>query len=170
MSAVESSVVLAMSTLDSAFVFDTVRQRAAMGRAIFLVVPVRTTLRGERDGLDSEHARWSHEHPAVTTARWHLRHILQTWRRAGIEVQGEVGAADPVRAVGDVVGRIGPGEVIVSRMPGRPTPWLRRDLPRRLQQVLDIPVIVIEPSAKPEATRPTGGASSRGTRALVSRR
>jgi hypothetical protein len=61
---------------------------------------------------------------------------------AGSHVEGIVGDADPFLAVRDAVERFGFDEIIVSTLPARVSRWLRRDLPKRVQQ-FGIPVTVV---------------------------
>src|SRR5438067_12446705 len=53
---------------------------------------------------------------------------------AGGHVDGFVGDSDPYIAVHDAVTGIGIDEIIISTLPTRASHWLRRDLPRRVEQ------------------------------------
>jgi len=61
---------------------------------------------------------------------------------AGGHVEGLIGDSDPFIAVRDAVTRLSIDEIIVSTLPARVSHWLRRDLPRRLQQ-FGLPVTVV---------------------------
>ena len=61
---------------------------------------------------------------------------------AGSHVEGLVGGSDPFEAVRETLERGGFDEVIVSTLPQRVSHWLRRDLPRRVQE-LGLPTTVV---------------------------
>jgi hypothetical protein len=61
---------------------------------------------------------------------------------AGHRVDGVIGDSDPFVAVRDAVTRIGVDEIIISTLPARVSHWLRRDLPRRVEQ-FGLPVTVV---------------------------
>ncbi len=57
-------------------------------------------------------------------------------------VEGVVGHTDPYVAVQEAVTGIGVDEIIISTLPARASHWLRRDLPRRVEQ-FGLPVTVV---------------------------
>ncbi len=61
---------------------------------------------------------------------------------AGTHVQGIIGDSDPFVAVRDSVTRLEIDEIVVSTLPARVSRWLRRDLPRRVQE-FGLPVTVV---------------------------
>ncbi len=63
-------------------------------------------------------------------------------RAAGRPVAGLIGDADPLVAIEDALAASAYDEVIISTLPERVSRWLRRDLPRRVQQ-LGLPVTVV---------------------------
>lgn len=60
----------------------------------------------------------------------------------GGHVEAVVGDSDPFVAVRDAVTTIGIDEIIISTLPERVSHWLRRDLPRRVEQ-FGLPVSVV---------------------------
>ena len=91
----------------------------------------------------------SREELAWLAARRRLHEELLRLRRLGAEVEGEVGEADPVAAIKEVLGRQQVNEIILSTLPQRRSRWLARDLPRRVQRDFGLPVthVVSEPGA-----------------------
>ena len=69
---------------------------------------------------------------------------------AGREVTGEVGSADPLAAIQDVLGRERFDELVISTQPQRFSRWLRLDLPSKARG-LGLPVTHIEAEEVAEA-------------------
>jgi hypothetical protein len=63
---------------------------------------------------------------------------------AGATADGEVGDANPVKAVAAALKRRPADEIIVSTLPARMSRWLRQDLPRRLEHEFGLPVTHVE--------------------------
>jgi hypothetical protein len=68
---------------------------------------------------------------------------------AGRELTGEVGDADPLAAIQDVLSREHVDEILISTLPGRVSRWLRLDLPSKARG-LGKPVIHVESEEVPE--------------------
>jgi hypothetical protein len=76
---------------------------------------------------------------------------------AGGHVDGLIGDSDPFVAVRYAVTTRAIDEVIISTLPARVSRWLRRDLPRRVEQFgLPVTVVTARQSDRP---LPTGAAS-----------
>ena len=77
-------------------------------------------------------------------ARRRLDHARVLFESEGWSVTGEVGDANPVDAVGEVLRREGVDAfdaVIVSTLPPRISKWLRLDAPARIRRNFAIPVV-----------------------------
>jgi hypothetical protein len=61
---------------------------------------------------------------------------------AGGHVDGVIGSNDPFVAVREAVTKIGFDEILISTLAARVSHWLRRDLPRRVEQ-FGLPVAVV---------------------------
>ena len=74
---------------------------------------------------------------------------------AGGHVDGVIGNNDPFVAVREAVTNIGFDEILISTLPARVSHWLRRDLPRRVEQFgLPVTVVTAEQSKR---LMPDGG-------------
>jgi hypothetical protein len=76
----------------------------------------------------------------------------------GGRVNGVVGDTDPFIAVREAVTNIGIDEIIISTLPVRISHWLRRDLPRRVEQ-FGLPVIVVTAQQSERAVTEHGWAT-----------
>jgi hypothetical protein len=73
---------------------------------------------------------------------------------AGGHVDGVVGNNDPFVAVREAVTNIGFDEILISTLPARVSHWLRRDLPRRVEQFgLPVTVVTAEQSKRQMSDR-----------------
>ena len=69
---------------------------------------------------------------------------------AGGHVDGVIGNNDPFVAVREAITNIGFDEILISTLPARVSHWLRRDLPRRVEQFgLPVTVVTAEQSKRP---------------------
>ena len=59
---------------------------------------------------------------------------------AGAPVEGRLGDPDPFLAIREITSQRQFDEVIISTLPERMSRWLRRDLPRRVRDEIDLPV------------------------------
>jgi nucleotide-binding universal stress UspA family protein len=74
----------------------------------------------------------------------------------GIEATGEIGDANPIQAVNDVMLRQTFDEIIVSTLPPGPSHWLRADVPSRIRRHFSQPVIHVEAKAVDTHAIPRG--------------
>jgi flavin-binding protein dodecin len=73
-----------------------------------------------------------------------LRDFIDQITDLGGQVTGEVGGADPLRAVQQVLYRSTFDEIILSTLPAGISRWLRMDLAARLRRTTDVPVTHLE--------------------------
>jgi hypothetical protein len=117
-------LVVANRTAATHRLLETVRQRRKRGPCEFaLLIP---------DVSDRRQADWT------------LDNALPLLRRAGGQVEGIVGGADPFDSVQTAVrdGRF--DEIIISTLSSKTSKWLRRDLVRRVEG-LGLPVTAVQP-------------------------
>jgi flavin-binding protein dodecin len=65
---------------------------------------------------------------------------LARLKEASYDVSGEIGEADPIRAINKVLSRSSFDEIILSTLPSGLSRWLRADLPRRVERETRLPV------------------------------
>jgi GABA permease len=76
-------------------------------------------------------------------ARLRLEYGLSSLRALGATVDGEVGDANPSKAIADVLKRKEFDEVVLSTLPKGISRWLGLDIPHLVQRRFHIPVTVI---------------------------
>ena len=82
-------------------------------------------------------------------ARGRLEYGLSILRKLGATVDGEVGDANPAKAITDVLKRKSFDEVVLSTLPKGISRWLGLDIPHQIQRRFHIPVTVIKVQASP---------------------
>jgi hypothetical protein len=113
-----------------------VRRRAQAGPARFhLLVPA--TPRGLHRVVDPEVSGREEAARQLDLALELLREA------AGSEVTGNVGSADPVAAIADVINDRRVHEIIISTLPRRLSRWMHIDLPSKVRG-MNIPVTHVE--------------------------
>jgi hypothetical protein len=145
-------LVVANQTLGGDQLLEKLRERMAAGPSHFHVL-VPATPAGQlephlvyQDPTKGE-PKASAEELGWAAARQRLYEELLRLRRLGAEVDGEVGEADPVAAIKEVLSSQQVDEIILSTLPQRRSRWLARDLPGRVQRNFGLPVthVVSEP-------------------------
>jgi hypothetical protein len=128
-------LVVAHQTLGSPELLDALRARLAEGACQFhLVVP---ELHRGGEGLT-----WT-EGKVRAEAKRRLEEARLAFLAEGLAVTGEVGDANPVDAVAEVLRRDGGDAydgVIVSTLPIGVSKWLKLDAPTRIQRATRLPV------------------------------
>jgi len=92
---------------------------------------------------------------AEARARHRLAGALARFRAEGASALGEVGHADPVRAVRDVLERQSFDEVIVSTLPPGESSW--SGLPEALARVTGLPVAHVAADGEPLSVQSAAG-------------
>lgn len=115
-------LVVANETLAAPHLAERLHARAAEGPASFHLVVPASPEGGE------------------TQARWRLEHALERFRAAGLQIDGEVGPADPLEAVAQTLEERRADEIILSTLRPGLSRWLGMDLERRIERRWRIPV------------------------------
>jgi len=133
-------LVVANQTLAAEPLVSRVRELARAAPSSFHVVVPATPPR--------DHV-WT-EGEARATARSRLDEALARFAQLGTEVEGEVGDANPMLAIGDALRDHGPfDEIVISTLPKGLSKWLKLDLPHRVEASFGLRVthVVEEPAA-----------------------
>ena len=68
---------------------------------------------------------------------------IEQLQKLGAEVDGEVGNANPAKAVQDALSRRQYDEIILSTLPSGVGRWMSQDLPHRVRRMFKGPVKVV---------------------------
>jgi hypothetical protein len=142
-------LVVANETVGGAELMGALGEIALAGQARFHAVA---------PALNSRLKTWtSDEDPARAAAQQRLDATLKRLRDVEIEVDGEVGDADPLIAVADTVRTFRPTEIVVSTHPEGRSNWLERGVVAALLDRYDIPVthVVVDLEAQGASLRDT---------------
>ena len=138
-------LVVGNQTLGSEQFRAVIRERVAAGPCRFHVVVPATRPR--------DHVFWS-EGEATAVACRRLDEAVARMHAEGAITTGEVGDANPVLAVIDVLRREGFDEIILSTLPPGLSRWIHQDLPHRLARRTSLRVChVVADVPVPEVTR-----------------
>jgi hypothetical protein len=91
----------------------------------------------------AEHATWTEGEAKALAARRMEEALAHFGEAGGIDVDGVVGDAHPVRAIDDVLIEAPHDEIILSTLPPGVSRWLKLDLPRRVEQRFALPVTTV---------------------------
>ena len=92
---------------------------------------------------------------ARAAARERLEQSLSRLRAAGVEADGELGAAEPVQAIEDALRTFGADEIIISTHPEGRSHWLERGVVSVARERFDVPIthVVVDLAAEVEEVR-----------------
>jgi GABA permease len=127
-------LVVANQTLGGTALIHAVSLRARAGDVIHIVVPATEPA--------DEHA--SAGGTAAGSSQLRLHEALDRLRAAGVDATGAVGAADPIRAIGDALAAERYSSIVISTLPAGLSRWLHADLPHRAAREFELPVEWIE--------------------------
>jgi hypothetical protein len=85
----------------------------------------------------------SADQEATAQARRRLEHLLGRLQELGAKAEGELGHADPLKAIASALASREFDEVILSTLPQPISTWLRMDLPHQVQRRCGLPVVTI---------------------------
>ena len=102
------------------------------GSCVPAVRPASARTEDRSYGSDAGDYGWAESGELFAQQR--LDRELQRLHEAGAEADGEVGDADPYKAVSSTMAAKKFDEIILSTMPRARSRWLRQDLPRKLQK------------------------------------
>jgi hypothetical protein len=142
-------LVIANQTLAEAELTEAIRQRLEQGPSSFyLLVPNTKAV-----DLAARIARGAPIAPAAgdatvdALATEHAQHrlgqLLDDLRGMGVDVDGDLGDEDPIKAVDQLRERRQFDEIILSTLPQPISKWLGMDLPHRLHRHTGLPVTTI---------------------------
>jgi hypothetical protein len=142
-------LVLSNVTLRAERLHDHLTEQAKKQDALFLlVVPAEESgrvLQHEKSFATTGRPADAREQSAggKILAQHRLDEALSRLRTAGLEIEGTVGAADPLYAVSDALSGFKADEIVVSTLPQKLSRWLAADLPTELRRRFGIPVTVV---------------------------
>jgi hypothetical protein len=141
-------LVIANQTLAEREVTQAIRQRLEAGPSSFYVLVPNTragdlAARVARSAPIAPAASLTTDEQATAHARHRLGQLLRDLRGLDAEADGDLGDADPVKAVGELLERRQFDEIILSTLPQPVSRWLGMDLPHRLQRRFGLPVTTI---------------------------
>jgi hypothetical protein len=122
----------------------------------FIVVPTTPLSKQEQALRHSEHPLQFGESGPVTLARRRLREALRLLAPTAVKVSGDIGDANPLKAVTAAMAARQVDEIIVSTLPRQQSRWLAADLPTRLHRKTGLPVVHVETGTYLKAVRHDG--------------
>jgi hypothetical protein len=123
-------LLVANQTLGGHHLIRAVQERMREGPAEFWVLVPAARPANQSDAADYG---WTESREILAQQR--LDTELRRLREAGAEADGEVGDANPYKAVSRTLAEKKFDEIILSTMPRARSRWLRQDLPRRLERL-----------------------------------
>jgi hypothetical protein len=124
-------LVLANETVVGQPLLERIRERAARGKASFLIISPQS------DPTKADHPE----------AERRLRRALAELRSEGIDAHGQIAHPDPFTAAMEAIGEERVDEIIVSTFAPSRSPWMRKNLIQRLHDETKLPVehVVFQP-------------------------
>ena len=137
-------LVIANETVEGSALIDSVRFRANSRDAAVLVVAPALNTRLRHYMSDSDRA--------YAAAEQRLEGCLARLRANGVQADGYVGDADPLRAIDDALSTFPAGEIVVGTHPEERSNWLAHDLVRRARARFEMSIfhVVVDLAAHRE--------------------
>jgi GABA permease len=142
-------LVVANQTATNQHLLDAIKGRAAKEECAFtLLVPAVPAKSSTMTGMLSAsvnipQSSGGDEGEEYRVAQHRLDSAIESFRQAGIRVDGNVGDPDPIKAIGAYLRYREFDEIIVSTLPRGISRWLHQDLPHRIERKFHLPVAVI---------------------------
>lgn len=148
-------LVVANQTIGGADLMVEIRRRIASGpSSFFVLVPTLPAKALPADvALGDAGAAWvasdltegeeAHVKRAEQITHGRLSQLTREIRAEGAEADGEVGRADPLKAMEEAIARSEFDEIIISTLPEGVSAWLRMDVPSRAKRKFNIPVTTV---------------------------
>ena len=130
-----SYLVVANQTLGGTALAKVITERATIEAATFHVVVPATEPADEHQPAEGT---------ASEIAQRRLEGALERLKGSGVQATGEVGAADPLQAIGDALRERQYSGLIISTLPAGVSRWLHMDLPHRAARQFNLLVDWIE--------------------------
>ena len=125
-------LVVANQTLGGHELAGAIREKMLQGPSHFWVLVPAARAASQSSGSDADDYGWSESGERLAQQR--LDSELQRLHDAGAQADGEIGDADPYKAVSRTLADKKFDEIILSILPRARSRWLRQDLPRRLER------------------------------------
>lgn len=133
-------------TLEREGLVDDMANRTVDGERVRVLVPATHSGHHEQPRSAVPVHENATDEVGVALARWRLRTTVDRLRAAGLDADGEVGPADPYKAVVEALSRDDVDEILLSTLPPSSSRWLDVDLPDRLRRRTGRPVTVLTPA------------------------
>ena len=130
-----SYLVVANQTLGGTALAKVITERATIEAATFHVVVPATEPADEHQPAEGT---------ASENAQRRLEGALERLKGSGVQATGEIGAADPLKAIGDALRERQYSGLIISTLPAGVSRWLHMDLPHRAARQFNLLVDWIE--------------------------
>jgi hypothetical protein len=124
-------LVISNQTVEADVLRETIAARAATTQVVVVAPALNSRLR-----------HWlSDEDPARRAAERRLAGALTGLRAAGVDVDGWIGDADPLRAIEDALAVFSADELLIATHPESRSNWLAHDLVGRACARFSLPVL-----------------------------
>ncbi|WP_214369321.1 hypothetical protein [Pseudonocardia sp. H11422] len=147
-------LVVANQTLAGAELRDELRKRVEAGPSSFYVLVPNTSAAHHHvvpaagglvpmPSMMTDYGRPATDEEATGLARQRLDRLLVDLSAAGVKVEGNLGSANPLEGIENVLADRQFDEIIVATLPRRISRWLKADLPHQVERRFGMPVTTI---------------------------